>query len=356
MRVTDRSSEKTVLHPFEYRICQDIVRGKLVDAGCRLLVGVSGGADSMGLLHVLAVLGERFHLALVAAYIDHGLRPDETPAEWACVRTAADRLGIDCVRMAVDVHGVAAAGRLSLEHAAREARYRAFAELAGQWSTDMLAVAHTADDQAEEVLLRLFRGGGGRALAGMRPRVAHLIRPLLGVRKEEVLTYLADRNIGYCHDSSNDDRRFLRNRIRLDLLPLLEAEYDPGIRAALLKTAANLGEDENLLESLLAEQWEKVVDLSPPDGGGHPTCRLDRVAFRSLHPALQRRLLERLLWTLGTTARYRQILALLAAARTGRTGSELHLSRGLRVAVHRDHLLFSFPLGQGAWRGRLSTP
>ena len=349
----DRSRKKTVLHPFEYRIYQDIVREDLPLAGSRLLVGVSGGADSMALLHVLAALRDVLHCALVAAYIDHGLRPGETPAEWACVREAAKRLGIDQARMAVDVRSIAAADGLSLEHACREARYRAFAELAGQWLTDMLAVAHTADDQAEEVVLRLFRGSGGKGLSGMRLQSGHLIRPLLGVHKEDALAYLADREIGYCHDSSNDDRRFLRNRIRHDLLPLLESEYDPGIRSALLKTAANLGEDEDLLESLLTEQWEAVVDFSAPDPGASPACRLDRAAFRSLHPALRRRLLERLLWQLGSPARYRQIIALITAADTGRTGSELHLSRGLRVIVHWDHLVFSFPWGQGPLRGRL---
>ncbi|MDR2550287.1 MAG: tRNA lysidine(34) synthetase TilS [Desulfobulbus sp.] len=343
-----------MLHPFEYRIRQDIVRAALPVGGSRLLLGVSGGADSMALLQVLAALQNDLSCTLVAAYIDHGLRPGETPDEWSCVRKAAALLGIECARLSVDVGAIAAAERLSLEHAAREARYRAFAELAGQWSTDLLAVAHTADDQAEEILLRLFRGGGGKALAGMRMRSGHIVRPLLGVRKRELLAYLADKGVGFCHDSSNDDRRFLRNRVRLDLLPLLESAYDPGVRAALLKTAANLGEDEDLLESLLAEQWAAAVEPYSPDADGPGACRLDRAAFRRLHPALQRRLLERLLWQLGTPARYRQILSLLAAAVSGQTGSELHLSCGLRVAVHRDHLIFSFPKGQGPWRGRLT--
>jgi tRNA(Ile)-lysidine synthase len=257
--------------------------------------------------------------------------------------------------MAVDVRAAAAARKLSPEHAARELRYQALAELAAQWATDRLAVAHTADDQAEEVLLRLFRGSGRKALAGMRSRSGHLIRPLLGSRKAEVLAYLADKGIGFCHDSSNDDRCFLRNRIRLDLLPLLETEYDPGIRAALLKTAANLAEDEDLLERLLVEHWDAVIDAPQLDAGDHLACRLHRAAFGCLHPALQRRLIEKLLWTLDNTARYQQILAVLDAARSGRTGSELHLSQGLRVAVSREHLTFSYPQGKGPWRGRLAA-
>jgi len=344
-----------VRHSLEHTIGQLLAAESLLAKGSRLLVGVSGGADSMALVHVLGALREEFSLTMVAAYIDHGLRSEETPAEWACVREAANRLGIECACMTVDVHAAATAGKLSLEHAARELRYQAFAELASKWATDWLAVAHTADDQVEEVLLRLFRGGGRKALAGMRLRSGNLIRPLLGIRKAELLRYLSDQGIAYCHDSSNHERRFLRNRIRLDLLPLLEAQYDRGIRGALLKTAANLAEDEDLLELLLAERWGSVVDTLPPDESGQVICRLNRDAFRCLHPALQRRTVEKVLWTLGSTAHYEQILAVLDAARCGRTGSELHLSQGLRVAVHRVYLAFSHPQGKGPWRGRLTA-
>ncbi len=322
--------------------------------GGRILVGVSGGADSMALLHILAAVAAECSLTLVAAYVDHGLRPRETPGERACVEAAARRLEIAWACESVDAGQKAAAG-MSPEHAAREARYRAFADLAVTWSTDWLAVAHTADDQAEEILLRLFRGGGGRALSGMRLQSGHLIRPLLGVRKAEILAYLTAKGIAHCHDSSNDDRRFLRNRIRLDLLPLLEADYDPGIRSALLKTAANLSEDEDLLDTLLAGQWQAVVETMLPEQGGPPIRRLDRAAFGLLHPALQRRMVERLLWEMGSVARHAHILAVLDAARCGRSGGEVHLSRGLRVAIHRHHLSFSFPSGKGPWRGRLLT-
>lgn len=345
--------KKSTLHPLEYKIGKVLAANDLVRPGQRLLIGVSAGADSMALLHVLAALSEQYGLQLVAAYIDHGLRPRETPAEWDCVQAAARGLGCAADRMAVDVREAAASKRQSLEQAARELRYRAFAELARKWQTEMLVVAHTADDQAEEVLLRLFRGGGRRALSGMRIRSDHVIRPLLGVRKQELLAYLADKSVLFCVDSSNNERHYLRNRIRLDLLPLLEAEYDPGIRQALLKTAANLQQDEDLLDALLDDCWPKVVDCIPSGDGDLPSARLDRQAFARLHPALQRRLVEQLLWLLHSTARYEQILSLCALAIQGQTGQELHLSRGLRVQVSRATLLFSYPQGRGAWRGRL---
>ena len=343
--------KKRTMHPLEQHLGQSILREKLFAPGCRILIGVSGGADSLALLHILAALHGLLAINLKALYVDHGLRPQETPAEWICVQEHAQALQIESARACADVYGIALQQGLSLEHAARKARYQAFQDFARLWQADLIAVAHTADDQAEEILLRLFRGGGRKALSGMRKRSGHLVRPLLDVRKAELLTYLAAKGVQFCHDSSNEDRRFLRNRIRLDLLPLLEADYDPGIRQALLKTASNLRDDEDLLESLLDQQWQQVVTICEREQGA--VWQLDRARFLALHPALQRRLIEKLLWCLGDMTRYEHIMAVLQAALNGRNGSELHLSRGLRVFVARTHLDFTYPKGRGPWRGRL---
>ena len=136
------------------------------------------------------------------------------------------------------------------------------------------------------------------------------------------------------------------------LLPLLETDYDPGVRSALAKTAANLGADEDLLAALVDEHWRQTIEWAEP-AAGRPTALLRRAPFCALHPALQRRLVERLLWRVGDTARYAHILAVTRAAQEGRSGSELHLSRGLRVTIGRDALRFTYPRGQGPWRGRL---
>ena len=339
------------MHLLERRVAQTIRLNHLLDSGCRVLVGVSGGADSLALLHLFGALQGQFGLTVKALYVDHGLRPEETPGEWICVQENAGRLQIECGRASVDVPGLAAREGLSLEHAARTGRYQAFHDFSQRWQCEFIAVAHTADDQAEDLLLRLIRGGGRKALSGMRQRSGKLIRPLLDIRKAELLAYLAAKDIQFCHDSSNDDQRFLRNRIRHGLLPFLEADYDPGIRQALLKTAANLREDEDLLESLLEPHWQEIVVMQNAE---HGACwLLDRRRFRALHPALKRRLIEKLLWHIGDTARYQHIIAVLEAAVNGNTGSELHLSQGLRVAVTRAALAFTYPQGKGPWRGRL---
>lgn len=341
------------LEPRFRQLCQS---GVLPVTGRRIVVGVSGGIDSMALVHLLAGVRDEFALTLMAAYIDHGLRPGETPAEWECVRAAADRMGIESARRFVDVRGTAAQQKISLEHAARQLRYQALAELGRAWGGELLAVAHTADDQAEELLLRLLRGGGRRALSGMRICSGTLVRPLLSFRKAELTAYLAENAIVHCHDSSNDDLRHLRNRVRHELLPLLEQRFDPGVRQSLLKTGDILAEEEDFFSQLVARHWEEIVSVDAEEENGKEGVRLARAPFRLLHSALQRRLTEQILIHLGGRAAYEQIMAVLEAARGGQPGNELHLSGGLRVRVEREALLFSYPLGKGPWRGRLVPP
>ena len=345
------SSGQPVLHPLEYKVGKLLAAGQLVRPGMRVLVGVSAGGDSMALLHILAALAGEQQFTLVAAYIDHGLRPLETPAEWEAVQAAGRQLVCEAVRVCVDVQGRVSEQGESLEQAARHLRYQALRELAQTRQADVIAIAHTADDQVEEILLRLFRGSGGRGVSGMRTRTGDLIRPLLGISKAYLLAYLHDKNIPFCHDSSNDDRHFLRNRVRLDLLPYLENEFDVGIRGALLKTAANLAEDEDFLDTMVAASWSQVVALSTEDGA--LSGRIQRQEFCVLHPALQRRFMEKLLWQLKSHATYEHILSLCAFAREAHTGQELHLRRGLRVTAIRTELLFSYPRGRGIFRGRL---
>ncbi len=336
----------------EFDIKRILVNHRLVAAGGSLIVAVSGGPDSMALLHILAFLRKELQYTPVAVYVDHGLRPDETAAEWECVRTAAAGFELDCECVPVNTMDLARSKKMSTEHAARELRYQALRRCAHLCGASGIAVAHTADDQVEELLLRLLRGSGRKALGGMRLQHRDIIRPLLTTSKERLLEYLEHHDIAFCQDSSNDDLRFVRNRIRHILLPLLEGDFDPGIRKAMLKTAANLSEDEDYLEIRIREIWHQVVRVEAGTEGDEMHV-LDRAVFSVLHPCLQRRLVERLLWKLGSSARYEHIMSILQAGTSGRTGSELHLSRGLRVGVGRDTLDFSYPRGKRAWRGRL---
>jgi tRNA(Ile)-lysidine synthase len=336
----------------EFEIKRILQEHQLIDPESSVIVAVSGGPDSMALLHILAFLRRQIQCIPIAVYVDHGLRPDETPEEIKTVQKSADALELACEIIPVNTRSLVQTKKISVEHAARELRYQALRTCAFKYGATRIAVAHTADDQVEELLLRLLRGSGRKGLSGMRLQRDEIIRPLLATPKKIILNYLEKHKICFCHDSSNDEQLFLRNRIRHTLLPLLEQKFDPGIRRALLKTAANLSEDESYLEIQTKNLWQQVMTQKVRKGGEEIQV-LSRTDFTACHPCLQRRLAERLLWTLGTPARYQHIMAIIQAASNGRSGSELHLSKGLRVEITRHNLEFSYPRGKKAWRGRL---
>lgn len=341
------------MHPLAHKLRQVLVEDIRLQPGSALLLAVSGGPDSMAMLHLMASLVPLLQLNLHAAYIDHGLRPEESPQEWQLVQTSCGRLGVSSTRIQVDARAEASLHRLSLEHAARELRYQTLERLQIELSCQWLALAHTADDQVEELLLRILRGGSRRALAGMRLCSGTRIRPLLQVQKNELLAYLDAHGYGYCHDSSNDDLSFLRNRIRHHLLPLLEQEYDAGVRSALLKCADTFAADEELLAHLQEQAWHKTITSMMSvgaDGSVQPKWILHLPSFVQLHSALQRRVLERLLYTAQGKAVYEHIMALLKLGAFAEHGKELHLSQGLRALVDKDTLVFTFPWGKGATR------
>jgi len=266
----------------------------------------------------------------------------------------SSRYQLEYEAVSVSVQEEARVQKRSIEHMARQQRYQALNAALEKHAADYIAVAHTADDQVEEVLHRFLRGSSRKAVSGMSMKSGNIIRPLLASTKADLLNYLHEKHYLYCHDSSNDDRIFMRNRIRNELLPLLEKEYNSGIRKALLKTAANLGEDEALLHSLVDDAWKTLVGQGREKENAD-TVEIDRHLFSGLHSAIQRRLVERLLWEMGVPARYEHIVATLEAARANSSGTELHLSRGLRVLITRDIVSFSFPQGRRAWRGSIKN-
>ncbi len=323
-----------------------------VRMGNGVIVAVSGGPDSMALLHLLAAFQVELALTLTVVRVDHGLRPHENRQENRVVAAAAEQLGLLFIEHRVDVAGFASTQHLSIEHAARDLRYRVLRTVARDRQAHCIAVAHTADDQAEEILLKLLRGSGRKGLSGMRMRNRDLIRPLLCTQKDTLLAWLAEQGIPYCFDSSNNDPMFLRNRVRHQLLPFLQEHFNSGIRKSLRKTADCLAEDEDLLAGLTDESAAQVVQQGVSSRSGL-TMQIKRQLFCALHPALQRRIVEQLLWQIGARAGYDHILLVVNAAVNGRNQSELHLGRGLRVGIFRDRLEFSYPHGHISWRGRL---
>jgi len=324
-------------------ISQIIIRNKLFKAKDKVVVGVSGGPDSTALLVLLTESG--LDLDCIAAYIDHGLRPGETEAEQQMVAGLALKTGARFCCRAVPARDYATAHGLSLEEAARILRYQALEAIRLEYDAALIAVAHTADDQVEEFLLRVVRGCGKKGLTGMRSRHGRIIRPLLELRKQTLLDFLGARGIPFCVDSSNLDRRFLRNRVRLDLLPTLEQQLNPSVRRTILQTMEILQGEEDLLTRLT----EEALPLIENKGLDHLAIPI--APLRAIHPAIRRRIIERCCWTLDARPTFRQIDHILSLIDGEGPGREVHLGGGLRMRTTTDSLDFRYPMGRKAFRG-----
>ncbi|HLJ68184.1 MAG TPA: tRNA lysidine(34) synthetase TilS [Chloroflexota bacterium] len=266
-----------------------------LDSNSRVLVAVSGGADSTALLDVLArlVTGGRRSWVLRAAHVNHGLRGHEADQDEEFVRALARDRGVPLDVVGVDVEEHSRARGASIEAMARELRYNALYERLDAWPGDVLVTAHTMDDQAETVLLNLLRGAGLTGVAAMPDRRDRLVRPFLSVRRHDILEYLQRQHVGYRLDSSNTDPRFARNRIRREVLPVLR-RVRPDVVEKLARSAALAAQDDRLVR----EQVDETIGLLE--------VRIEKFGiaaavapWRSAAPPLRLRILRALLARLG---------------------------------------------------------
>lgn len=235
------------------RVRATIRRHAMLAGGETVLVALSGGADSVALLHVLSRLAPAWRLTLRAAHVDHGLRPDSARDAAAAAAVAA-QLGVPCDVLAARVGRVG-----SPEAAARAARYRALEACADRVGAHRIAVGHTADDQAETVLMRLLEGAGVRGLAGIPPVRGRIIRPLLEVRRPALVAALAAAGLRWVEDPTNHDPAFLRNRVRHDLLPRLAADYTPAVVPALGRVARAFREASEAIEQVAEAELARLA-------------------------------------------------------------------------------------------------
>ena len=324
------------------------VRGALEDAGLArgslLLVAVSGGPDSLALLHALHSLTPDLGLRLHGAHLDHRLRGAASDADARFVAAEFRRLGLANTCERADVAAYRRERKLSLEEAARDVRYAFLARVAERQGADAVALGHTADDQAETVLMRLLRGTGLTGLRGMSAlsRRAYaggsvaLVRPLLGVTRSEVVAYCRELGLEPREDASNVSTDMLRNRVRLELIPYLET-YNPSVRRALLRLARTSARDLAYVEEQVDAALPAVA-LQTADG-----VALDRGAFTRLHPAIQAHTLRRAFAMCRGGNRDLEQYHVEAMARLiqGRAGTSLNLPGGVRFLVEYERALLS---------------
>ncbi len=286
-----------VSHDFVDSKVRSFIRARnLIEPGSRVVVGVSGGADSTCLLLTLHSLRRELDIDLHIAHLDHRLRGEDSSRDAQFVDGIGLTLGLPCTVEARDVRAYSSARNLSLEEAAREVRYAFFAEVVSKVGARAVAVGHTIDDHIETILMHILRGAGLHGLQGLRPFVAmrttsgpvNVLRPLLDVSRSETETYCRQSGLAPREDESNRSLEFSRNRVRLHLLPALRT-YNPSVDDALARLAVIASSEEDFVDSAVEAAWGGVawhVDQS---------IVLNRKGMSDLHPALKRGVLRKAL-------------------------------------------------------------
>jgi tRNA(Ile)-lysidine synthase len=318
---------------------------RLFISGETVVVAVSGGPDSLALLHILSGLKDQLRLGLVVAHLNHGIRGEESDADALFISELTARWGLSAIIGRADVPTYAAERKMSLEEAARESRYAFLEKAAQDVGASRVAVGHNANDQVETVLMHWLRGAGSEGLSGMAPITKRgdiwLVRPLLGISRERIEGYCFRHGLDTRLDSSNLSENMLRNRIRLRLIPQLR-QYNPRIENAILRAADILAVDVDYIDEEVESLWASDLVAS-----SEAVVTFGRDEWRNLHLSLKRRLLRRAISSLQGDLKdvsWKHIEDAIAAAQAAPAGTRIALPNGLQLQVDYDFLLVASDL------------
>ncbi|BBH23328.1 tRNA(Ile)-lysidine synthase [Paenibacillus baekrokdamisoli] len=316
----------------------------LWSAGDTIVVAISGGPDSTALLHMLHRLAPSEQIRLVAAHVNHGFRPEESAREAEAVRQLADELGIVYESIILDMPAYIEETGMNAQAAAREKRFAFLHEVAQKHGANRVALAHHADDQAETVLMRILRGTSPSGLSGIamkrKEKNVELIRPLLRRNKADILSYCEHFGISFIEDSSNAKRTYLRNKIRLDVLPYLST-FNPQLSQSLVRLADLAAAEDDWIEQETKASFGRHIMLVSQG------CQMTRKAMLDLHVALQRRLIKLILNYVGMeteTISFDSVETIrLAAYDSAASTWSLDVGSGIRFVREYDMLYFLRP-------------
>ena len=324
-------------HSFIQKFYQTIKQYDMMQKGDSVLVGVSGGPDSMALLHSLMALSDFMGLRLGVAHLNHCLRQKASNDDEKFVKSVAKKHGLPVFIEKKDILQEREKAGLSLEEAGREARYFFFNTVCRKKSFDKIAVGHHQDDNAELILLNLLRGSGPVGIGGIPPVRKNIIRPLIQTPRTEIIDYLRSRKIDYVIDQSNDDEQFARNKIRHQLLPLLKNTYNPKISQAINRLGAILQSEEEWINALTTPLFNQAV-LHLDD----QKIRLSVSVLLNFHMAAQRRIIRKAILEIKGDLRritYSHIDSILHLINKDFTDAHLDLPDQIRILKQADHLI-----------------
>ncbi|MBU0986203.1 MAG: tRNA lysidine(34) synthetase TilS [Proteobacteria bacterium] len=305
-----------------------------------VLVGVSGGPDSVALLNVLYTIAPAFFLRLGIAHLNHGLRSPDSDQDAEFAASLAKTFDLPFYVHKADVRSYRIENRLSLEEAARRIRYAFLKDVALKNGFDKIALGHHCDDNAELVLMNLLRGSGPLGISGMpAKRDGKIVRPLINLKRREIMAYLDEKGLKYVCDVSNLDQTFLRNRIRHDLVPRLKASYNPKIVDTLNRLALIVGAEEDWMDAVVQPIFDDVVLAEQKD-----CIRLCVSGLCQIHVAAQRRVMRKAIERLKGNLRrisFGHIDALIRLVTCGPVYGKLDLPDRIRARRKKDVFLLS---------------
>ena len=300
----------------------------LWEKGAKIVLGVSGGPDSVCLLDALAKIAPKHDLELIIAHVNYGLRGKDGVKDEEFVQELAEKYGLMVYVLKPTLR------KNKAENELRNIRYNFFEEVRKENKFDSIAVAHNADDQVETFLMRIIRGSGLQGLTAMKYKSGNLIRPLLGISRQEILGYLHKQNLTYRTDRTNAENLFLRNKIRNKLIPFLEKSFNPNIKKTILNSVAGIAEDYALIQELT----DKTNRTYRTNG----TYFLSVKKLLALHPALQRRIILKLIAEEKTDLKdieASHIEEILKALRSKKSKNQIVLFKGLKFTRKNDRVI-----------------
>ncbi len=304
----------------------------LIENGDRILLALSGGSDSVCLLYILHALQKQLGFELLACHLNHSIRA-EADDDMFFVQGICEKLGVKCFVKKVDIRALAKTEKISEELAGRNQRYAFFEEISKSENCNKIATAHNKNDVAETVLMHLIRGAATDGLCGIAYKRGKLIRPLLDVKKEDIEAFCKENGYNFAVDKTNAEAIYTRNKIRLELLPLICNDFNPAFIDVLVKNAEIIGDDVEFLEDEAKKAYVKIASEG----------KIEVEKLQKLHPALARRVIIKSIKECLKTEQNVQsvyVESILELVKKGRSGSSVNICGNMRCCIESGFMFF----------------